>query len=400
MLFSSDDYRSQGASMSTPYKLYGIPASLYTAKARSYLRKQKIDFVEYAVSDPHYQKNIIPQLGRMIMPVLEAPNGEIIQDSADIIRYLENVHASLSPSLPKTPLLQAVAHLFELYGGEGLLRPAMHYRWSFDDVNLHYLHSEFACLAPPGTDDASYQQIFDFGSGLMRKAALSFGVNENSAPLIESSYREFLDLFSAHLRQHPYLLGAKPTLGDYALMAPLYAHLYRDPKPGQLMRQHAPLVARWVERMNSPENNWADHCADQAEFEVDNELPDTLKSLMHYIAVDFLPEISAHIQFANNWLAERPDLKSGSNGCDNPSQRFIGNAEFAWRGIKLRTAVLPYRFYLLQNLQDHFDSAPQTDKALIQNAFKACGLADLLTLRVTRRVERHNHLEVWGNPLH
>jgi hypothetical protein len=121
---------------------------------------------------------------------------------------------------------------------------------------------------------------------------------------------------------------------------------------------------------------------------------------MHYIAVDFLPEISAHIQFANNWLAERPDLKSGSNGCDNPSQRFIGNAEFAWRGTKLSTAVLPYRFYLLQNLQDHFDSAPNTDKALIQNLFKACGLADLLTLRVTRRVERHNHLEVWGNPLH
>jgi hypothetical protein len=195
----------------------------------------------------------------------------------------------------------------------------------------------------------------------------------------------------------PYLLGATPTLGDYALMGPLYAHLYRDPKPGQLMRQHAPLVARWVERMNAPETNWADHSAHQTEFEVDNELPETLTALLSYIATDFLPEMSAHIKFANNWLAERPDLKSGSNGCDKPSQRFIGNAEFAWRGTKLHTAVLPYRFYLLQNLQDHFDSAATADKARIQHCFKACGLADLLTLKVARRIERHNHLEVWGD---
>jgi arsenate reductase-like glutaredoxin family protein len=32
------------------YKLYGIPASLYTAKVRSYLRKQRIEFTEYGVN--------------------------------------------------------------------------------------------------------------------------------------------------------------------------------------------------------------------------------------------------------------------------------------------------------------------------------------------------------------
>ena len=386
--------------MSKSYKLYGIPCSLYTAKVRSYLRKQKIAFSEYAVSDSHYQNHILPKIGRMIMPVLESPEGEIIQDSADIIRYLEKRSSTASSCLPKTPLLQSVSYLFELFAGEGLLRPAMHYRWSFDELNLNYLRSEFECLAAPGTDDTSYQQIFEFGSGLMRKAARSFGVNENTKPLIEASYLEFLDLFSAHLQLYPYLLGAKPTLGDYALMGPLYAHLYRDPKPGLLMRQHAPLVARWVERMNAPEDNWANHLSKQDDADFATDLPPTLYALMAYIGEEYLPELSAHIQFANNWLAERPDIESGSNGCDDPSQRLIGSTEFAWRGITIKTAVLPYRFYLLQHLQDSFNKAETEEQTQTQRCFKRSGLEDILTLTVSRRVNRLNHLEVWGNATH
>jgi glutathione S-transferase len=145
------------------------------------------------------------------MPVLESSDGEIIQDSADIIRYFEEQHTAVNPALP-APLLQAVSHLFELFSGEVLLRPAMHYRWNFDNVNLDYLRSEFECLAPQGTDHATYQQIFEFGSGRMRKAAKSFGVAAHSSSAIEASYLEFLNLLSAHLGECPYLLGDRSSL--------------------------------------------------------------------------------------------------------------------------------------------------------------------------------------------
>ncbi|MFQ3324860.1 MAG: hypothetical protein ACJAZT_001884 [Gammaproteobacteria bacterium] len=71
------------------YQLYGMPASLYMAKARSYLRKQHIPFVERAGGDSYYSKNIVPVVGRMIMPVLETPDGDLVQDGADIIDYFE-----------------------------------------------------------------------------------------------------------------------------------------------------------------------------------------------------------------------------------------------------------------------------------------------------------------------
>ena len=48
-------------------------------------------------------------------------------------------------------------------------------------------------------------------------------------------------------------LGDAPSRADYGLMGPLYAHLGRDPYPVRIMQQKAPLVFRWVERMNAPE---------------------------------------------------------------------------------------------------------------------------------------------------
>jgi hypothetical protein len=45
------------------------------------------------------------------------------------------------------------------------------------------------------------------------------------------------------------MLGGRPTLADFAMMGPLYAHLFRDPVPGKLVRTRAPLVGSWIERV-------------------------------------------------------------------------------------------------------------------------------------------------------
>ncbi|BBM02481.1 glutathione S-transferase [Microbulbifer sp. GL-2] len=383
--------------MSKPYKLYGMAASLYTAKARSYLRKQGVTFTEYGVNSVHYSQQLLPVLGRFIMPAIESADGEIIQDSSDIIDYFEQQGNTRKPAYPSSAVLQAVSYLFELFAGEGLLRPAMHYRWNFDAQNLQYLKDEFvAGLAPPNADEQTAANLFNFASTRMRKVCQGFGVSEQSKALIERSYKEFLDLFSTHLREFPYLLGQQPTLGDYALMGPLYAHLYRDPAPGMLMRKNAPVVARWVERMNTTEDYWVEYREADSPLIDPQSPPPTLKALMRYIAIEFLPEIEAHIQFTNEWLDQRPTLKAGTNGMDNPTARTIGQAEFDWRGIRLKTHVLPYRFYLLQRLQDCYQYANQKEQADIESLFTEAGIASLLTITTNRKVERRNYLEVWG----
>ena len=132
---------SEESSHPMTYTLYGAPVSLYTGKARSYLRTQGIDFVEVAPGSERYLDHIVPIVGRWIIPCLETPDGEIVQDGADIIDHFEKGAGRglrRFSAYPETPVLLAVGHLFELFGGEGLLRPAMHYRWNFDEQNLAF----------------------------------------------------------------------------------------------------------------------------------------------------------------------------------------------------------------------------------------------------------------------
>ncbi|KPF79736.1 hypothetical protein IP88_01475 [alpha proteobacterium AAP81b] len=378
--------------MATPYRLFGTPGSLYTAKARSYLRKQHVDFVEMPAASAEFAA-LLPTIARWIIPVLTTPAGEVLQDGSVIIDHFEAAGPRLS-AFPTTPIHRAVAAIFELFGGEGLLRPAMHYRWNFDDVNQPFIANDFvAALAPAGAPQAVKDQVFGGAARRMRAAMAAFGVTEASIPAIEASYADFLARLDAHLATTPYLLGGHPTLGDYGLIGPLFAHLGRDPVPRQLMQRTAWNVFRWTERMNAPEAQ-ADGLgpADGGLF-ADDAIPDTLVALLRFIAEDFLPELTAHVAFANHWLAERPDDITGTSGLANPANRTIGVARFAWRGHEIATMVMPYRFWLLQKVQA---TAAACDDPRLGELLAATGLAPLLTLRTTRPVERRGHLEVWG----
>jgi hypothetical protein len=381
--------------MDLPLRLYGMPGSLYTAKARAYLRKQHLLFAEVPVGDPTFG-SVAAQIGRFIMPVVATACGTIIQDGTDIIDAVEAAGLARRSAYPDTPVQRVVALIFELFGGEGLLRPAMHYRWNFDADNLAFLRQDFVRALSPLADAAQGDAVFAMASGRMRKAAASFGVTPETYAAVEASYAEFLTLFAAHLETAPYLLGGRPTIGDYGLVGPLYAHLGRDPAPARLMQTTAWPVWRWTERMNAPEAA-LDGFAEAGEtLFADDLIPETLRALMRFVAEDYLPELRAHIDFTNHWLADHADLTPGTNGLDNPAQRSIGLATFEWRGHSISTGVLPYRFWLLQRVQHAANALASDDRARLDALLDDTGLAEMLTLRTLRPVDRVNHLEVWG----
>ena len=89
----------------------------------------------------------------------------------------------------------------------------------------------------------------------MRHAAMVFGVTDESQAVVEALYLELLDTLNAHFETHPYLLGAKPCLGDFGLIAPLYAHLGEIP-PGSTHAATRNVCFRWVERMNRQDDDY------------------------------------------------------------------------------------------------------------------------------------------------
>ncbi|WP_304175901.1 glutathione S-transferase N-terminal domain-containing protein [Phenylobacterium aquaticum] len=377
-----------------PYILYAMPGSLYSGKARAYLRKQRVEFIERAPSHPGFDA-ARRAVGRWIIPVLETPDGGFIQDGADIITHGETAGWARLPALAGGPVQRVVGAIFELFGGEGMVRPAMHYRWDFDADNLGFLAQDFS--GPMVLEGGAEARAASFAasSARMRQAARIFGVSEDSAPVIEASYARFLQLFEAHLETTPYLLGGAPTLGDYGLFAPLHAHLARDPHPATLMKTTAWRVWRWVERMYAP-NQDAGEYGDVAEvvFAAD-AVPDTLKALLAFVAEDYLPEVEAFMSFYNG-VAAGPDIVAGEVIGGRASQRVIGFTAFDWRGVKLSVAVFPYRVWLLQKIQDLFDGLAAADQAQARALLAEVGLARLVDLRPTRRVERVDNREVWG----
>jgi len=378
------------------FVLYAMPASLYSAKARSYLRKHGIDHVERAPGDPRFERDVIPATGRWIIPVLETPDGTLVQDTVDIIDHLETAVPGRPSAYPDTPTQLVVAHVLEFFGGEGLLRPAMHYRWNFDETNVAFLADDFAGALVLGGDRQARQGVFDVASGRMRRATSAFGVSPQSIPEIERSYEEFLDRFADVLELSPYLLGGRPTIGDFAFMGPLFAHLARDPYPSLLMKRRAQRVWRWVERMNAPVFDASEYGDYPEELFADDQLPEALMALLSYIAEEFVAEVIAIVGAVDRWLAEHPDTTDGDVVGGRPDKRFLGTTTFDWRGQSMTVGVVPYRLYLLQRLQGAFGRATSAEQARIRQLLGGAGLEPLLDVQARRRVERRDNREVWG----
>ena len=55
----------------------------------------------------------------------------------------------------------------------------------------------------------------------------------------------------------------------------------------------------------------------------------------------------------------------------------------------------PYRFYLLQRVQDEFALLEETDQTAVENLLKECGMSEVLDLKLNRKIGRENNREVW-----
>lgn len=372
--------------------LYAMPASYYSARVRCYLRKRRLPFEERSPGDPRFLAGILPVIGQWIIPVLVEPDGGIVQDSAEILERLDRDAPSPQRLLPEGATGRVVAHLVYLLGGEGLLKAAMHYRWSFEE-NLPFLRQDFALsLSPPGQPDPA---LFERAAGRMRKAAVAIGVRPETSEAIEQSYLAVLDALDRHLAHSPYLLGDRPTLADYGLISPLYAHLGRDPVPATLMKNRAARVARWVERMNAPEDDRGEYGPATTPVEALPPLDEPcIVALLRALSGVFGAELRAHADAIEAWLADTGRERM-SDGTIAVPQRTIGMASCSWQGVTLESVVMPYRLMLLQRVQDAIEEVPLPERAEVGELLEAIGLGWIIHWRCSHRLVRRAYREIF-----
>jgi glutathione S-transferase len=384
--------------MSESIILYGTPHSLYTGRARAYLRKHGIPFNERMPGDSRFASEILPVIKRIIIPVVELNDGTIIQDSLAIINYFEHSGQSKFSVYPDSPIALLSSLILDLFGSEGLLKPAMHYRWSYFEENKPLLRAEFGdCVAPAAGEEIT-KLVAAQAMAPMQGYLPPLGINDDSIPAIEAHYLELLELLQKHLLDHPYLLGGLPSVADYGFYGPLYGHLSRDIYPSQLMKQKAPRLFRWTERMsaeNADMPEYGEYRFSQNYFQ-DDQMPQTLLDILSFVARDYLPELEETVKATNSWLTANPNIQSGAGVTKKPHQQTLGKIQFEFRGMQCDGVNKPYRLSLIQRITDAYDALNKENRRVCREFFAPLGLEKLLTLKAHRRIERADNLEVWG----
>ncbi|MGJ8668888.1 MAG: glutathione S-transferase family protein [Oceanococcus sp.] len=359
------------------YRLYGTEHSYFTCKVAPYLKYKGIPHTFHAATLATYKRLIIPRTGVKFIPVLQTPEDEVWQDTTVIIDKLEARFPERAV-YPNTPKQHLVALLFELYADEWFLLPAMHYRWSYLDHHEHYLMGEFGNIAGAWLPGPIKRAIGRKICAPFKSSLPALGITAKSAPAIEAWFLQFLADFEQHLQVHDYLLGSRPSLGDFALAGPMSAHIGRDPYSHAILQKHAPHTLQWIQRINADEQ-------EEGAFLDNDEVPETLLPILQHMFAEQWPILRDTANALPGWLQAHPEKQRIS--------RAIGGHEFKIGNVSEQRLMFPYAQWMMQRPLDYYAGLLAADQAAVDIFLVQCGGLEAMQTPVPQRLSReHNRI--------
>ncbi|NQZ97821.1 MAG: glutathione S-transferase family protein [Myxococcales bacterium] len=388
------------------YRLYSWEHSYFSGKARAYLRfKEHHDalgpgFEDILATPELLQGLLVPKSGSGAVPQLEAPDGSWVQDSSEIIDFCEAAHptAPVVPSAETAPRQCLAAYLIELLADEWMVVPGFWERWYFSENGRSLSHRGFneqqwgavlAAGAPADVRRNAAAGFFEAAFGIsdtrvnpkgVYAGLVHLGVDERTEAAWQASQHRILGLLETHFGTHDYVFGGSPSLADFGLLAPLYAHLYRDAVAGFALRTHFPVVCEWVERTNGEgalnarmygqklyslddrgELVARPATSDGGEWLKDDRIPKTLEPLLRVFFDEMWPVLTDAARVLTDYIASDAHPPGG----ELPGKTFIAtpgfeNAQtgegalthaFEIGGVTGRRMVVPYQLWMLQRVE-------------------------------------------------
>ncbi len=260
----------------TPLQMLGAPGSPYSRKMRSVLRYRHIPYVFIQQNSPEAEKLAAPKVP--LLPTFYLPNdaGDIVPttDSTPMIRRFEKAFEGRS-IIPPDPATAFLDELLEDYGDEWLTKCMFHYRW-YHDADATKARR---VLPHWGAREVTDEKIAPLQKMIGDRQIGRLGVvgsNDVTAPVIEDSFRSFLQAFDAHLQKSRFLFGGRPASSDFGIFGQLTCLVLFDPTPSAIVEKDFPRVWAWTEVVE----DLSGMDANEDDWKKAGDAPDTLRGLL------------------------------------------------------------------------------------------------------------------------
>lgn len=357
--------------MRQTYTLYGWHLSYFTGKALCYLRYKQVDHVIKAVNLFTLTRTIKKKTGAAVMPVLKTPSGEWIQDTSEIIDYIESLH-HMNPVTPNTPVQEFASMLLEAWGDEWWVPIAMHTRWNYPE-NFALFEQDAGKALLPWAPRFLQNKAAQRPAKMLRGMLPFVGIVPEQYNTMNGWTVHMLDALNRHFEQLPFLLGERPSLGDFGLVGTMYGHLGRDPWPKRELIEPRIHLNAWLERMKNP----AVH-ADKLLLGND-EIPASLNPIFKSVFEEFIPMVAQVGELATQYAQQ--------NGLNQRLPRRIGEVTTTMGGKPFKRGALPYMIWMMQRALDCYAHMADSDKHDVRTWLKQHNAEHILRLNLPR-VER------------
>jgi glutathione S-transferase len=295
-------------------RLHGLKLSYFTGKLEAYLRVKGIPyaFVEMDTGD---FRRCARESGVLQMPQIETADGRWLTDTTSIIDHFEQVLPS--PAIrPSAPAIAFASLLMEDLFDEWLWRPALYYRWAFDE-DSRLMSAQIARTTMRDVPAPFWLRRRLILARQRNVYIRDDGVTPETSGQIEALYLDTLDALEPIFRARPFLMGARPCEADFGLFGSMFRHFFSDPTPAAIMRERAPAVA-----------------------------PDDLAQFWKMASQQYLPYLAANAAA----VAARKKIVS-----------------YEVDGLAWRVPASPYRAQCLVALQQRFAALTPTDQSSLQH---------------------------------
>ena len=239
--------------MTDPIKVFGSVGSPYTQKMLSLLRYRNIP---YSVSWGDVVQNLsflnIEPPKPVLLPTMvfkDNKGSDICRtDTTPIIRYLEELYKEKSV-IPPSPVLSFLNYLLEDFADEWTTKYMFHYRWYFNE-DADNAKKMLVLQNKIDIDDESLSQFGDIIADRQINRLWVVGSNDDTAKLIDQSYKRYLSLMENHLKFLPFMFGQRPSSSDFGLYGQLTQLVGFDPTPRNIANKQSPRTVSWVTIMS------------------------------------------------------------------------------------------------------------------------------------------------------